>query len=464
MKTLHITSLWGLLFLCLFTGSGCGAYLNQPMKTTSARVGEETTLTESLRQLPKPNEKIVVAVYKFRDQTGQYKPMENGASWSTAVTQGATNILISSLEKTGWFRPIERENVGNLLNERKIIRSSHAQFNKENNQKPLPPLLFAGLILEGGIVSYDANILTGGAGVRYFGAGGSGQYRQDRVTVYLRAISTKTGEIVKTIYTSKTVLSQAVDVGLFRFVKFKRLLEVETGFTYNEPSEMAVTEAIEKAVQSLVIEGIMDKMWAPKDPKEINGKAILEYRMEKEKMKDTDVFGREIKDRRQKLSWMIYGSGNSYAGDYAGAKIKEGFGLSFQYNLSPQFGLNLNYGTSQIASKDYFQTNLNYIELNGQYRLLPFEKFTPYLFGGFGYLTTGSKTLTDWSQQNYSKLNAGMGFEYLIHPQVGIDFSLDHHYTMTDELDAMNHGKYNDAYWRGRIGLRVYFNKNLKRK
>jgi curli production assembly/transport component CsgG len=39
-------------------------------------------------------------------------------------------------------------------------------------------------------------------------------------------------------------------------------LEVETGYTTNEPVQMAVTEAIEKAVSTLVLEGIKDGIWA----------------------------------------------------------------------------------------------------------------------------------------------------------------------------------------------------------
>ena len=58
--------------------------------------------------------------------------------------------------------------MANLLNERKIVRSSVAQFKEGEN---LPPLLFAGIILEGGIVSYDANIITGGGGTAVFFGG-----------------------------------------------------------------------------------------------------------------------------------------------------------------------------------------------------------------------------------------------------------------------------------------------------
>jgi curli production assembly/transport component CsgG len=55
-----------------------------------------STPTTLLKDLPKPKEPIVVGLYKFRDQTGQYKASENGSNFSTAVTQGATSILIKS--------------------------------------------------------------------------------------------------------------------------------------------------------------------------------------------------------------------------------------------------------------------------------------------------------------------------------------------------------------------------------
>ena len=130
-----------------------------------------------------------------------------------------------------------------------------AQDQAQDQSQLLPPLLFAGVILEGGIISYETNVMTGGAGIRYFGAGVSGEYREDRVSIYLRAISTSNGRILKTVHTSKTVMSQKLDAGIFRYVSLKHLLEAEVGFTFNEPSGIAVQEAIDKAVHSLIIEG-----------------------------------------------------------------------------------------------------------------------------------------------------------------------------------------------------------------
>ena len=177
--------------------TGCAAL--EPFRTSNATAGPRTSMDQTLDNLPLPAEPVVAAVYTFRDQTGQYKISNTGSSFSTAVTQGATSILIKALEDSKWFIPIEREGLSDLLNERKIIRSSRENYLGDDGKKlpDLPPLLYAGIILEGGIISYDTNILTGGEGVKYFGISTSGQYHQDRVTVYLRATSTQNGRISK---------------------------------------------------------------------------------------------------------------------------------------------------------------------------------------------------------------------------------------------------------------------------
>lgn len=451
-----------LLVISSLLSSGCGAYLHQPMKSNPARIGEETQVLKSLRKLPPPQEKLVTAVYKFRDQTGQYKPMENGAGWSTAVTQGATNILIRALKESGWFIPIERENVGNLLNERKIIRSSRSQFLKgqeDQGQNDLPPLLFAGMILEGGIVSYDANVLTGGAGIRYFGTGISGQYRQNRVTVYLRAISVSSGEIVKTVYTSKTVLSQAMDGGMFKFVKFKRLLEIETGFTFNEPSELAVTEAIEKAVQILILEGVQDSLWLahPNAAKETKA-ALAAFQLEKEDMQGTDVLGRKMEERSDKVAVEVALPGLYYQGEYRGSVVKPGIEMGIQYYLKPSIAAKLNFGYSQLATESYFSTNISYVELNGIWNWLPFDNITPYVFAGVGMIGESNTAPMDFTALKYAKLNTGLGIEYRISQFLSANLSFDNNFILSDGIDGMEHGKYNDYYWRGRIGVKVFIN------
>lgn len=448
-----------LFFLFLFMG--CGMYVNQPMKMIPARIGEETPSTKLLRELPTPKEKIITAVYKFRDQTGQYKPTENGAGWSTAVTQGATSILIKALEESNWFIPIERENVSNLLNERKIIRSSRAQFQEDPNEQLLPPLLFAGIILEGGIISYDANILTGGAGLRYFGTGGSGQYRQDRVTIYLRAISTSSGQILKTVYTSKTILSQAIDVNVFRFVKFERLLEFETGITYNEPSEMAVTGAIEKAVQMLVMEGIMENLWGIQGTPEDSTKATQNYLQEKEAMLHTNLINRSFLSRRKRVFVGSQLSMMYYQGDIPGPEIKGGWNGTVGLNVNQKTSMSIEFGQNALGTEEYFDSQISHAALTGRYLLLPYDRISPYIYGGIGGITRNISSRFDFENPGYFKVHYGAGVEFMVADQLGIHFSVDHNALLSDKIDETVFGKYNDFYWQARLGVRLYFGKDF---
>jgi curli production assembly/transport component CsgG len=236
-------------------------------ETSSLAVYPEHTQTQlMLTEIPAPTRPIAIAVYGFTDQTGQFKPSDTGQTLSRAVTQGGGSILVKALQDAGnrqWFTIVEREQLRNLLNERQIIREMRERYLGEQNVNPqaLPAMLFAGVLLEGGIISYDTNTVTGGAGAGLLGLGARSEYRQDTVTVYLRAVSVRTGEVLTSVTASKTIASQALGASAFRFVAFKKLLEAETGFTTNEPDQLALQQAIEKAVYALVMEGVELKLW-----------------------------------------------------------------------------------------------------------------------------------------------------------------------------------------------------------
>jgi len=240
---------------------------NPPALPVTKPTSVETTATYmALRDLPGPKQPIPVAVYNYPDLTGQFKAAESVATSSRAVTQGAVWMLVKSLKDAGegaWFKVIQRANLDYLLKERQIIRETRGRFAEQTGQAQpgLPSLLFAGIILDGGIIGYDTNTVTGGLGARYLGIGGDVQYRQDTVTVYLNAISSQTGEILKSVMTRKTVVSYGVRGSVFKFVAFQKLLEGEAGYTVNEPGQIALAQAIEHAVRALIIEGALDSLW-----------------------------------------------------------------------------------------------------------------------------------------------------------------------------------------------------------
>jgi len=447
-----------LLILFGFLFSGCGAYYNQPTGVEKAVLGESTPATSLLKDLPKPKEPVVVGVYKFRDQTGQYKPQENGSSFSTAVTQGATSILIKALEDSKWFVPIERENIGNLLQERNLIRATRQEYTKNANpnEPQLTPLLYAGVLLEGGIVSYDSNIITGGFGARYFGAGASVKYRQDRVTIYLRMISTSNGKILKSVYISKTILSQAIDESLFRYVNFKRLLEVETGYTTNEPVHMAVTEAIEKAVESLVLEGIKDNIWEADAPKWQVDNLIKAYNEESKTADVTGLYDRVLENRRSKFAIEISGGATLMDGDYKDPLVRPFGRGALKFFITPGFNVSASTNVVNLANKNLLDVGYITYDLNLEWILLPKDRFTPYLYGGGGY------AMNKKFENTYAKIQYGAGLEYMASDRIGIKLFAEQNINFSDNVDYIKAGSRDDYYYKFGLGLTYYFAKKKK--
>jgi curli production assembly/transport component CsgG len=272
-----------------------------PETRSKAFIPDKTQTQVLLSSLPAPDRPVAIAVYGFADQTGQFKPTEAGQTLSRAVSQGGGAILVKALQDAGnrnWFTIVERESLRNLLNERQIIREMRERYLGETDVNPqaLPALLFAGVLLEGGIVGYDTNTVTGGAGAAFLGIGARAEYRQDTVTVYLRAVSVRTGEVLTTVTASKTIASQSIGANAFRYVAFKELLQAEAGFTTNEPDQVALQQAIEKAVYGLVLEGVELKLWNFADP-QAGWPLLQEYKRER----DGEVDEAQVAEALRKL-------------------------------------------------------------------------------------------------------------------------------------------------------------------
>jgi curli production assembly/transport component CsgG len=256
-----------ILSLAIVLGlSGCASVINipepeQPQAITTPAAKEFNTLP------PPANGPVVAAVYGFTDKTGQRKPSEKMANISFAVTQGAEVWVIKALQEIGggqWFKVVERVGLDNLTKERQIIRQARESV---GDSRQLKPMMFAGIIIEGGIIGYDSNTLTGGAGARYLGIGASTQYRQDVVTVTMRAISVQTGEVLSSVSTTKTIISTGTSFTVFKFFDIgTKSLETEVGNSINEPVNYAVRAAIEQAVIELVKDGDRKGLWKFKHP------------------------------------------------------------------------------------------------------------------------------------------------------------------------------------------------------
>ncbi|WP_348982264.1 CsgG/HfaB family protein [Bosea sp. BK604] len=267
-----------------------------------ATMVQDTKTGVVLDALPPPVQRLDVAVYSFPDLTGQNKPNDNFAEFSRAVTQGGSAVLSDVLTKAGngaWFNVIERNDLQPLLQERQIIQNTRTAVDGRHAQG-LPPLRFAGILLQGGIIGYDTNETTGGIGANYLGIGGNTQYRQDIVTVALRAVSVQTGRVVASVTTTKTIYSVLVQGSAFKFAKVDHLLQVEAGFTKNSPGTLAVREGVQLAVYALIFEGVKAKLWDFANP--TAGAAFMRALDEQKKAVNFDLQSAEVQAAPTKTS------------------------------------------------------------------------------------------------------------------------------------------------------------------
>lgn len=247
--------------------AGCTGFLPDAYESEYiASVGNLTAQNRALRDIPPPKHRVMVSVYDFPDLTGQYRERENVQSVSRAVTQGGAPILIGALQDAGnrrWFTVLDRSNLESLVRERTIVTEMRRQYRGETTVDPnaLAPLAHAGIILQGGIIGYDTNTMTGGAGARYLGIGADRQWKLDVVTVSLRAVSTATGEVLANVVVRKPLASYSDRGSVFSYVALDELLEAEVGRASNEPRQIAVQQAIEKAVMALIAEGTEAGIW-----------------------------------------------------------------------------------------------------------------------------------------------------------------------------------------------------------
>ena len=280
------------LILCLsvLAIAGCAATAQEGyLKTQEVAFKELDTITQP------EGAPIIIAVYDFGDMSGQKKPGGAYASMSSAVTQGSYQILIKALQDAGegkWFRVVERHSLASLLQERKLIRTTR-QMSDGESAEALPALLFAGAYVTGGIVGYDSDVLSGGAGARVLGIGASKEYRQDIISIMLRLINVQTGEVIISTTIEKTIYSSSTGGDVFKYFDADTMLvEIEAGYAKNEPVTYAVRKAIEAGVVELIKRGEEKELWKYDGPSEAELLAIAE---EQAKQDELDILEAELK-------------------------------------------------------------------------------------------------------------------------------------------------------------------------
>ncbi len=216
-----------------------------------------TDMSSYLKNLPKPINKIAVAVYGINDRTGQYLQKDNGTSNSTAISQGATDMLIGSLVKSGQFVVADRSILNPFMTEQDLKRKKYQSFNS-NEPFKLDKLIESRYIITGSITEYGI-IDTGGTRVKINGKGLNGENAIAYAALDLRVVDSETNEVVYTVSLKDGITGEKKGLDILSFFGGDILVDLESGVGYQEPINLVVRRLIDAAVYDMSVNFFADK-------------------------------------------------------------------------------------------------------------------------------------------------------------------------------------------------------------
>jgi curli production assembly/transport component CsgG len=247
-------------------------------------------------------------------------------------------------------------------------------------------------------------------------------------------------------------------MGVFRYVKYKRLLEAETGYTYNEPTDMAITEAIEKAVYSLIIEGILDNLWNVKNPEDKKSPLIQQYLKEKEENREEDLLGRKYgKSYRGKGCISFTGGGQWYNGDYSGSKLRGGGEVSLGVALKPSLYLEAAFGPKVLNIKNVYEGTDLGGNLGLRFIANTHESFSPFIKAGIGTLYNFDEKVGLSDKKFIPYLSFEGGVECLLSRKFSLTGGFFFNQFLHDTFDGSKEGTHDDSFYGFDLGFRIYF-------
>lgn len=238
--------------LILLTGCGTLDLHIEPPSVVDTPVPHDKTREVLLAQRPKGHVPYNIGIYNCIDTSGQKRKGTGGGSdFSSAVPQDCSPFLMASFRSVGFYRVLERSRIDDVLKERQLATVMHGDVGK----KILGAMHIADAVMMGQILSYDRSTSQSAGGVALSALGGSRQYVSDAFTFSLRAVSTKTGELIDEVLIKKTVTSLQLDGHVLRVVGVE-MASLEYGASENEAIGVALQEAVDLAVRTLTDQGI----------------------------------------------------------------------------------------------------------------------------------------------------------------------------------------------------------------
>ncbi|MCK8481553.1 porin family protein [Psychroserpens algicola] len=125
--------------------------------------------------------------------------------------------------------------------------------------------------------------------------------------------------------------------------------------------------------------------------------------------------------------------------------------FGYKRHLTPHLALDIGYHKFNLAFIDTYNEGFMSFDFNVELLMIPHERFSPYMFAGVGY------NASNHFKQSASKVQGGIGLEYVASNKLGLKLYTDYNYVSSDTLDGLEAGASDDTYFRIAFGLNFYF-------
>lgn len=134
------------------------------------------------------------------------------------------------------------------------------------------------------------------------------------------------------------------------------------------------------------------------------------------------------------------------------------FKIGYKQHLTSHLNVNFTFNKYNVTIKDEYNEGFMSFDLNWEFLLSPYSRFSPFLYAGIGY------NASNYFVSTATKAQGGVGFEIIVTERLGLKLFGEYNYIYSDELDGRIEGETDDTLIRIGLGLNIYFGGNKKKE
>lgn len=145
-------------------------------------------------------------------------------------------------------------------------------------------------------------------------------------------------------------------------------------------------------------------------------------------------------------------------GDYPDSELDVYFRLGYRYFVISNLNINLSFNKYNIALSDTVNEGFMSFDFNLEYLVSPYNEFSPFIFGGYGYNASNS------FEESHTKVQCGLGLEYLVMDGLGVKLYGDYNFVLSNELEGLVMPDKDESFLRVGLGVNLYFGGKKRKK